>query len=301
MRRHPVLFGILILLFIGVAFTLLVYVIGAVSGKRQAFSLNDKVGVVTVQGVITESREVVTQLNEYAKDDAIRAVVLRINSPGGGVAASEEIYGAVRELKKKKPVVASMGSIAASGGYLIACPASRIVANSGTITGSISAIMQFANVEGLLKKIGVQSAVIKSGKYKDLGSPARAMTAEEKIILQELIDDIYDYLLDVIAQDRKIKKEELRKIADGRIFTGRQAKKLGLVDELGDMEFALNLAGKLAGMKEKPEAVYPAKKKVTFWEFILQNAVASVVSEWKGRESKSSGLYFVWQPDVSLD
>jgi protease-4 len=253
-----------------------------------------------VEGVITDARDVVQHLNDFAKDDDIRAVVVRIDSPGGGVAPSEEIYGAIETLKKKKQVVASMGSIAASGGYLIACAANKIVANPGTVTGSISAVMHFANIEVLLKKIGVQSSVIKSGKFKDLGSPAREMTAEEKQILQGLIDDIYDYLLDVIAKDRKINKEELRKIADGRIFTGRQAKKLGLVDELGDLEYALNLAGKLAGIKGKPEAVYPAKKKSTFWELILQNAVSSAILELRGQQQKLTGLYYMCEPAVEL-
>jgi protease-4 len=296
MRRHPVIYAVLLLIVIVVGFSLLAFAIGALSGKRQSFSLNEKVGVVLIEGVIADGRETIEQLNDYANDDGIRAVVLRINSPGGGVAASEEIYGAVRELKKKKPVVASMGSIAASGGYLIACAANRIVANPGTVTGSISAVMHYANVEGLLKKIGVQSSAIKSGKFKDIGSPVREMTKDEKEILQGVVDDIYDHLLDVIGRDRKMKKEELKKIADGRIFTGRQAQKMGLVDELGDMAYALNLAGKLSNVKGKPEAVYPAKKKAKFWELLVQNAIASVIAEWRGRESGPTGLYFICQP-----
>ncbi|MDQ5985407.1 MAG: hypothetical protein CSYNP_01117 [Syntrophus sp. SKADARSKE-3] len=300
MRRHPIIFAVGLLVCIGVVFMLFAFTISALSGKRQAFSLKEKVGVILVEGVITNAREVVQHLNDFAKDDDIRAVVVRIDSPGGGVAPSEEIYGAIESLKKKKQVVASMGSIAASGGYLIACAANKIVANPGTVTGSISAVMHFANIEALLKKIGIQSSVIKSGKYKDLGSPAREMTAEEKQILQGLIDDIYDYLLDVIAKDRKINKEELRKVADGRIFTGRQAKKLGLVDELGDLEYALNLAGKLAGINGKPEAVYPAKKKSTFWELILQNAVSSAVLELRGQQQKLTGFYYMCEPVVEL-
>ena len=299
MRRHPVILGFLLLLCIAAVFIFLAYTIGALSGKRQVFTLNDKVGVVTVQGVMTDAREIVSQLNDFAKDDSIRAVVLRIESPGGAVAPAEEIYGAVRELRKKKPVVSSMGSIAASGGYLVACATNRIVANSGTITGSISAIIHYANAEVLLKKIGIQSSAIKSGKYKDMGSPARGLTPEEKVLLQSVVDDIYDYLLDVISRDRKIKVEELRKIADGRIFTGRQAQKLGLVDELGDMEYALNLAGKLAGLKGRPEAVYPAKKKTSLWEMALQNAASAVIAEWKDRGPGVMGLYFIWNPTTN--
>lgn len=300
MRRHPVIFALVILIVIVAVFSCSVFTITALSGKRQAFTLNEKVGVVLVEGVIMDSREIVQQLGDFAKDDGIRAVVVRIDSPGGGVAPSEEIYGAVLEVKKKKQVVASMGSIAASGGYLIACGANRIVANPGSLTGSISAIMHFANLEDLLKKIGVRSSVIKSGKFKDTGSPTRGMTPEEKSLLQSLVDDIYDHLLDVIARDRKIKKEDLRKIADGRIFTGRQAQKLNLVDELGDMEYALNLAGKMAGIQGKPEAVYPAKKKSMFWELILQNAVSSVISELRGRESKQMGLFYLYESAARL-
>ncbi|MDD5167525.1 MAG: signal peptide peptidase SppA [Syntrophales bacterium] len=292
--------AIILLFVIAILFFILIFSISSLSGKRQSFSLAEKVGVVTVDGIITDSKEIVGQLNDFAKDDAIRAVVLRIDSPGGGVAPSEEIYSAVSELKKKKPVVASMGSIAASGGYLVACAANRIVANPGTVTGSISAVMHFANIESLMKKIGVHASVIKSGKFKDIGSPAREMTQEERTLLQGVVDDIYDYLLDVIAKDRKMKKEDLRLIADGRIFTGRQAKKAGLVDDLGDLEAALDLAGKLAHAKGKPEAIYPAKKKVTFWEMIFQTAASTAMTQLKVQESRYYGLYFVYDPAASV-
>jgi protease IV len=296
MRKHPIIFAVFLLFIITGIFLISIFTISGVSGKMQSFSLGEKVGVVLVEGVITDAREVSQQLRDFAKDDSIRAVVLRIDSPGGGVAASEEIYGAVLELKKKKQVVASMGSIAASGGYLIACAANRIIANPGTVTGSISAVMHFANVQDLMKKIGVQSSVIKSGKYKDIGSPTREMTQEEKVLMQGVVDDIYDYLLEIIARDRKIKKEDLKKIADGRIFTGRQAQKLGLVDELGDMEFSLSQAGKLAGIKGKPEAVYATKKKTTFWELILQSAISSAALEMKAQFPKFTGLYTICDP-----
>lgn len=297
MRRHPVILALVILIVIAAVFSCSVFTITALSGKQRSFSLNEKVGVVLVEGVITDAREIVKQLNDFGKDDSVKAVVVRIDSPGGGVAPSEEIYGAIQDLKKKKKVVASMGSIAASGGYLIACAANKIVANHGTLTGSISAIMHFANLEDLLKKIGIRSSVIKSGKFKDIGSPTRDMTAEEKALLQSVIDDIYDYLLDVIARDRKIDKEELRKIADGRIFTGRQAQKQKLVDELGDLDYAVNAAGKMAGIQGKPEVVYPEKKKPSLRELILQSAVASIVSELRGQESsKQTGLFYLYEP-----
>jgi protease-4 len=206
---------------------------------------------------------------------------VRIDSPGGGVAASQEIYAAVKRIKKNKIVVASLGSVAASGGYMVACAADKIVANPGTVTGSISAIMYFANAEDLLKKIGLKPSVIKSGKYKDIGSPTRGMSDDEKQILQVLVDDIYFQFIDVVAQDRKIPLEEVKKIADGRVFSGRQALQQKMIDFLGDKSFALQLAGKMAGIKGTPDFVYPKKKDVTFWDFILQNTAASFATALK--------------------
>ncbi len=178
--------------------------------------------------MIADSLEICRTVDKFGKDGSITAVVLRVDSPGGGVAASQEIYDAILELKKTKKVVVSMGSIAASGGLLIACAADKIVANPGTITGSISAIMQFANFEELLKKVGVKSAVVKSGEYKDIGSPLRDMTPEEKVIVQDLVDDIYNQFVDVIVKERKLSREKVIEIADGRVFSGRKAKELGL-------------------------------------------------------------------------
>jgi len=189
-------------------FLLFFYKAGLYSGKSRSFSLKDKIGVVSVEGVITDSIPITEQLDEFGNDNSIIAVILRVDSPGGGVAASQEIYDAVIELKKKKKVVASMGSIAASGGLLVACSADKIVANPGTITGSISAIMQFANIEELLKKVGVKSSVVKSGQYKDIGSPLREMTSEEKVIVQDLVDDIYNQFIDVIVKERRLPREK---------------------------------------------------------------------------------------------
>jgi signal peptide peptidase SppA len=192
MRRHPVILGICILLFIGVIFFTLIYVLSLFKGDGGSLRLQAKVGVVRIEGIIADSRESIEQIDELADDDGIKAVVVRIDSPGGGVAASQEIYRAVRKLQIRKKVIVSMGSVAASGGYLIATAADKIVANPGTITGSISAVMHFADVQELMKKVGVRSSVIKSGKFKDIGSPVREMTAEEKQLIQGLVDDIYD-------------------------------------------------------------------------------------------------------------
>lgn len=293
MRRHPVILGICILLFIGIVFFALLYSFGLYKGVGKSFSLSDKIGVVQIEGIIADSREVADQIEEFSKDDAIRAVVLRIDSPGGGVAASQEIYEAVHELRKKKRVVASMGSIAASGGYLVAVAAERIVANPGTITGSISAVMHFADVQELMKKVGVRSSVVKSGKFKDIGSPARKMTPEERQLIQGIVDDIYDQFVLVISENRKIPLEDVRKMADGRIFSGRQALHLKLVDELGGLQDTVLLAGKLAGIEGKPEIVYSTKKKTGLLRYLIENAASVVSGEIQRRSAESRGAFFL--------
>ena len=293
MRRHPVIFGIFLLFLIVTVFFLLVYVLGSSTEDKHSFALDNKVGIVRVEGFIGDTRDVVEQLNQFGKDDAIKAVVLRIDSPGGGVASSQEIYAAVTDLKKKKKVITSMGSLAASGGYMVACATDKIVANPGTMTGSISAVMHFANAEELLKKLGLKASAVKSGKFKDIGSPVREMTAEERALLQELVDDIYDQFLDMVARDRNIPKENLRKIADGRIFTGRQAQKLGLVDYLGDMGYAVTLAGEMSGIKGKPEVVYPKKKGSRFWDYLFREMFIALEHEMLGKREQFNGVLYL--------
>ncbi len=297
MRKHPVVFGMLLLVVFGVVLYLYFYKVGLSAGKSAArFSLRDKIGVVMVEGVISDSIEIAEQLDEFGRDDSIVAVVLRVDSPGGGVAASQEIYDAVLELRKTKKVVASMGSIAASGGLLVACAADKIVANPGTITGSISAIMQFANFEEVLKKIGVKSSVVKSGQYKDIGSPLREMTPEERVILQDLIDDIYNQFVGVIVERRNLSREKVTELADGRVFSGRKAKELGLVDELGDMSAAAKLASKLAGRKGKYDLVYPSKKRDSLFDYLMEGAASSISNSLKKKFESSSGMSYLYYP-----
>jgi len=300
MRKHPVIFGMLLLIALGVVFYIFFYGIGAYSGtgKAKSFSLNDKIGVVNVSGIISDSREINEQLEAFGSNDSIVAVVLRIDSPGGGVAASQEIYDAVIELKKQKKVVASMGSVAASGGLLIACSADKIVANPGTITGSISAIMQFANVEELLKKIGLKASAVKSGKYKDIGSPLREMTPEERTIIQDLVDDIYNQFVDVIVRDRKIPREQIINIADGRVFSGRRAKEYGLVDYLGDMRFAAKLASQLAGKDGKYDLVYPPKKHASVFDYVLESAANQLSRSLQEKVESWGGVGYLYSPSL---
>ncbi len=295
MRKHPVILGICILLFIGVAFFTLIYLLGLFKGVGGSLNFQEKVGVVRIEGVIADSKEVIEQIDELADDDGVRAVVLRIDSPGGGVAASQEIYRAVRKLQTKKKVIVSMGSVAASGGYLIATAADRIVANPGTITGSISAVMHFADVQELMKKVGVRSSVIKSGKFKDIGSPARDMTAEEKLLIQEIVDDIYDQFVRTVSEDRKIPLEQIRSLADGRIFSGRQALQLKLVDELGGLQDAVLTAGRLAGIEGKPAVVYTAKKKTGFWRYLIESTTTAISGEIRKSTVESRGAQYILQ------
>jgi protease-4 len=292
MRKHPVIFGIFLLILVGFVFFTLVYVLGSATEDKHSFALNNKIGVVKVEGFIGDAHDVVEQLNQFAKDDNVKAIILRIDSPGGGVAPSQEIYAAIIDVKKNKKVVASMGSIAASGGYMIACAADKIVANPGTVTGSISAIMHFANAEELLKKVGLKSSVVKSGKFKDIGSPVREMTGEEKELLQELVDDIYDQFLDMVAQNRNIPKKNLGDIADGRV-TGRQAHKLGLVDYLGDMGYAVTLAGEMSGIKGKPEVLYPKKKGSKFWDYVFREMFTSLDEHMRGKIGQLNGFMYL--------
>jgi protease-4 len=299
MRKHPVMSGLLLLVALGFVFYLIFYRAGVQTGSAgtKGFSLNDKIGVLPIEGLITDSFKINQNIDEFAQDSSIVAVVVRIDSPGGSVGAAQEIYDAILELKKKKKVVVSMGSIAASGGLLIACAGDKIVANPGTITGSISAIMQFANLEELLKKVGVKSSVVKSGPYKDIGSPMREMTPEERLIVQELVDDIYNQFIDVIVRDRKLPREQVVAIADGRVFSGRKAKEYGLVDQLGNMAAAAKLASVLAGKNGKYDLVFPKKTGRGVFDLMFDSAANSLNQAIREKtEATGTGVSYLYQP-----
>ena len=229
--------------------------------------LGEKVALVRIEGPIMDSKNAVDEIKDYTKDPSIKAIVLRVDSPGGAVAPSQEIYEEVRKATAKKKVVVSMGSLAASGGYYISSPASKIVANPGTLTGSIGVIMEIPNIEGLMNKVGVKTEVIKSGRHKDIASMFRGIGKEERVILQGVLDDVHEQFIKSVAEGRKMVPEDVRKIADGRIFTGKQALAIGLVDELGNLEDAVKAAAKLAGIKGEPEVV-SKKEKISFLELL---------------------------------
>jgi protease-4 len=239
--------------------------------------LKSRVALVRIEGPILDSKNTVDEIKEHVKDSSIKAIILRIDSPGGAVAPSQEIYEEVKKAASQKKVVVSMGSVAASGGYYIASAATRIIANPGTLTGSIGVIMEIPNIEGLMNKIGIKTEVIKSGENKDIGSMFRSMKKEERELLQGVMDNVHEQFIRAVSEGRRMKIEDVRKIADGRIFTGEQAMKNGLVDGLGTLDDATRTAAKLAGITEEPEVV-TKKEKLSFVD-ILRNTFPKEIAD----------------------
>ncbi len=291
MNRHPVIFGFFLLAVIGLFVFVLLRLFVPFGGEVKGFSFEDKIGVVRIEGVLSDAEETIRQLDTFQKDDDIKAVVLRIDSPGGAVVPSQEIYDKVLTVKECKKVVVSMGSVAASGGYYIACAADRIIANAGTITGSIGVIVQFSQIEELLDKIGLKATVIKAGRYKDVGSPVRQMTPADKALIQGVVDDIHNQFIETVVLNRDIAREEIERIADARIFTGRQALDAGLVDALGNLDVAIVAAAGLAGIQGEPAVVYPEKKRKSLLRYILSETITFLSEEIRGIDSGISYRY----------
>lgn len=226
-KKHPFITTLFLLLFL---FLLVVaYAIKTMSGGGISIPSGDKIAIIEINGVILDSKDTLEEIQTVSKNDKVKGVIIRINSPGGGVAPSQEIYAELRKLSSKKPVVASLSSVAASGGYYIASAAEKIVANPGTLTGSIGVIMDFSNVQGLFERVGIKNNVVKSGKYKDIGSPHRDMTLDERKLLQNVIDNVHNQFISAIVAGRKLDRKSVEKVADGRIFSGEQALALELV------------------------------------------------------------------------
>ena len=254
-----------------------------------------KIGVVNIDGVISTdlAEKTVRLLTKYADDPSIKAIILKIDSPGGGVASSQEIYEEVRRIQSGgKLVVASLGSVAASGGYYIACAAQRIVAHPGTVTGSIGVIVQLANAEELLRKIGVEPVVITSGPFKDSGSPTRALRPEERQVFQALVDDVYQQFVEAVAQGRNLPVEEVRQAADGRIYTGRQAKDLRLVDDLGGLHDAISYIATTLGIEGKPRLVQEGKERLWWLKYVLESVPDSFL--WRPWSKAEAVLQYRW-------
>jgi protease-4 len=217
------------------------------------------VGVVEITNIIYSPKHIVQELKNFGDDPSIKAIILRINSPGGVVAASQEIYDMVKRQQEKKPIISSMESVAASGAYYIALPSDVIVANPGTITGSIGVIMEWPVLEKLLQKVGIEFEIIKSKEHKDIGSAYRRMNEKERQLMQGVVTDVYDQFVTVTSEHRNLPIDSVMKFADGRIFTGSQAKELGFIDTLGSFETAVDIAGSMVGI-ERPHLVYPPKR-----------------------------------------
>lgn len=300
-RRHPYLFFTLVFTSI-ISFTVVtVSIIVALSLRGTSlggmFSGEEKVGVIEITGAVREARDVLSDLKRFRKDDTVKAIVVRIDSPGGVVGPSQEIFREIRKTLGTKTVVASMGSIAASGGYYIAAGAEKIVANPGTITGSIGVIMAFTNVQELLKKIGLVPVVVKSGEFKDLGSPARDMKAAERELLEAFARKIHTQFIQDIVAARKLPVERVEKLADGRIFTGEESIAHGLIDRLGNFEDAVEWAGKLAGIKGEIKTVYASKKKSSFLEYLLMKLpIGSWLESFFSPDLRTEA---VWRPHSS--
>jgi protease-4 len=294
-KKNPVLIVLVTAIALGALFFGIVFLVSLLSGnKRSSTTLQvvraDRIALVRLEGLLVSSEHIVEELNDYAEDSSIKAIVIRIDSPGGGVVASQEIYNAIKSARHEgKKVVASMGTVAASGGYYVAAAADRIVANPGTLTGSIGVKMEFASIEKLLEKIGVKGMVVKAGEYKDVGSPFRDMTEPEKKILQDVIDDVHSQFIKAVAEGRNLQEAEVRSIADGRIFTGRQALDLKLVDQLGDLTDSIKVAGELVGIKGKPRVI-EKRKTIPFFDYLKEESaawIADVVTRGIGRSSVS--------------
>jgi protease-4 len=290
-RRHPYLFFIIIFTSIAAVFIISVSVLFVLGSGVSSLDFREKVGVVEITGVIKEARSVINSLKQFRKDDSVKAIVLRIDSPGGGVGPSQEIYREVQKTVKMKKVVASMGAIATSGGYYVAAGADGIVANPGTITGSIGVIMGFTNFEAVLKKIGLIPIVIKSGEYKDTGSPVRPMSSEERKMLQQFVDKIHSQFVKDVASGRNLDQKKVEMVADGRIFSGQDAITFGLVDRLGNLEDAIEWAGRLGGITGEIATVYAKEKKLPLLQYLLDSSIRTIMDRIETSRMYGGYLY----------
>jgi len=270
-RRHPFLFFLII---ISTCFTIMFigFIVLVSFGSRllntqfaqQYTSSGGNIGIVEINGMILSSKKIIQDIKIFRDDDEIKAIILRIDSPGGGIGPSQEIYREIMKTKMDKKIITSMGSVAASGGYYIASATDKIVANPGTLTGSIGVIMEYANLMEIAKKIGISPVVIKSGEFKDMGSPLRDLKDSEKKIFQALVDELHLQFVNDAATARGIDVQTMATLADGRVYTGQKALKLKLIDRLGNLDDAVLWAGEMANIKGELKPVYPKEDNITF-------------------------------------
>lgn len=287
-----------LLVFGALLFVLLIY--SMKPGENSDFSFGqDEVAIVDLKGEILDSAPVVEELEKYGKDSDVKAIVLRIDSPGGSAAASQEIYEAINRVraKRKKIVVASIASVGASGAYYAACATDKIVANASALTGSIGVILQYYSYGDLLKWAKMKDIVVKSGQFKDTGDPARDLTDPERAYLQHLIDDTYQQFVEAVARGRKLSVDTVKSLADGRVFSGQEAKANKLIDETGDLQDAIDAAAQLAKIKGEPRIIRPTKQKQSLFDLMFGDA-SSLIPAPLQRISKQDPVQYLWHPGL---
>jgi len=283
-------------LFVLAVFTL-VYLTLRAGGEQASFGgFGDRIGVVELDGVILDPKVVVDELKKFGDDDSIRAIIIHVNSPGGGVAASEEIYREVKRLRdKKKRIVASIETVGASGAYYVSSATNKIYADNGSIVGSIGVIAEWVNYGDLMRWAKLKPERLKVGEFKDTGDPTREMTPAERAYMQSLIDNMYGQFVDAVAEGRHEKADDIKSIADGRVWTGQEALKMHLVDQIGDFQAAVDDTAKSVGIKGEPTLVHPEKDRKTLLDLLFGD-----VSEWlptkaKLMEQQQMGFYYLWK------
>ena len=288
-------FGKIFLLFLGGIF--LFMVISSIIGSFFSDGLlesDNQIAIVEIQGMISQSRETVRQLRKFQFDPKVKGIILRIDSPGGAVGPSQEIYSAVTRIRDEggKKIYASLGSVAASGGYYIASAADTIFANPGTLTGSIGVIMAFSNIQDLIEKIGIRPEVIKSGAFKDAGSPVRPISSKERQLLQNLVNDVHQQFVEDVAKGRNLPVEDVARLADGRVYTGRQALELKMIDHMGGLQDAVDQLAVQAGIEGSPQIVQE-EEKLPFLDWLMQSAIKKNLTEALSSPTQPS-LQFLW-------
>ena len=259
-------------------------VLAVLSSARDSggLSLGDRIGVIPIEGIIADDREVLEHIRRFRDDRSIKGYVIAINSPGGSVGPSQSIYSELKKLRDEddRPVIASIGGVGASGGYYVALGADSIFALPGSLTGSIGVIMELPEIQGLMDKVGVEMRTIKSAEHKDVGSMFRDMTAGDSAVLKSLVQDVYDQFVDAVVAERKLARARLMPVADGRVLTGRQAHRSGLVDRMGNVQDAISAAGRMAGLGSDPKFTFPPEDRTTLLDLLLGRTTASALGRF---------------------
>ncbi len=293
MKKRPFLMASLVVGGLFLFFLLVIITAGLFPFRSMSVSVGNKIAVLEVEGPITDSLGIIEQIKEYRNASSIKSVIMRIDSPGGGVGPSQEIYAELKKLAAQKPLIVSMGAVAASGGYYLAVAGDKIFANPGTITGSIGVIMSFPNYRDLMDNVGIKMETVKSGQFKDTGSSSGRFSEEDRFLLQGLIDDVHQQFVTTISKERNLPIERLQPYVDGRIMTGQQAKEYGLIDELGTFYDAVAYAGQLSGLGTDPDLLYPEPEPTNFFDRYLQSALSKYLGV-EGSAGQINGPAYFW-------